>query len=446
MLSLPGCKGSAREQGAGSAPPPGSGASGSSEVKAPAAPIAVPKDVAYIGVEDHGLVRVLDGKAATLVTPKYPLKDLVVDPRGVAYAASVDGMWKIEGEKVTPMPSLNDQISKFPEQLAVGSDGTLWAAASQAGVYRFDGAKWIAAPAAPFATEIVYDLAVDGDRHVWVATSDDLWRFDGTSWQRVDKTFTKTDKPFFKSVVAAADKLYAGGHFGLFAKQGDAWKAVPVKGSRGELDVARVSVSADGRAAISGEVDEIALTAPGSAPSRIDFAKLGVNAAKAQAMAIDGSGRTWLATDVGVVIVGKDGALVQHWPPGTVEGISGEIDAIAVFGNGPTLPTLGTAARGNVTGKIFFAGKPVVGAAVEICASPHLGTAKTPCTGASVARSSVTDAAGAFTFTDVPVGPYGFAIKPKQTWFVTLGSKACCTSIESGKTFDSGTLTLDKLE
>ena len=170
---------------------------------------------------------------------------------------------------------------------------------------------------------------------------------------------------------------------------------------------------------------------------------------QADVMAVDGSGRTWLRTDNGVVILDGDGKLAQQWKPGTVPGITGKVETIAVTGNGPTLPTLTDAARGTVTGKVVSKGKPVAGAAIEICTSPaaFLMTEKTPCTGQSVAFSGVTAADGSFKIANVPVGSYGFAVKPKRTWFVSSwGLEECCTSLENGQTYDIGSINLDKLE
>ena len=59
----------------------------------------------------------------------------------------------------------------------------------------------------------------------------------------------------------------------------------------------------------------------------------------------------------------------------------------------------------------------------------------------------MTAADGSFKIANVPVGSYGFAVKPKRTWFVSSwGLEECCTSLENGQTYDIGSINLDKLE
>ena len=59
---------------------------------------------------------------------------------------------------------------------------------------------------------------------------------------------------------------------------------------------------------------------------------------------------------------------------------------------------------------------------------------------------AVTGADGTFEIADVAVGSYGFAVRPKRTWFVTMGTDRCCPTLEAGGAYDIGALELDKVE
>ena len=419
------------------APAAGSGAG--LEAAAPEPPPPPPFDPrgagpAYLGVQGSGLVRVSDGKAETLIEHTYALYDIVIDGKGVVYVAAIGGMWSIAGRKVTKLPA----EGKNYERLAIGPDGALWALENQR-LDRWDGKAWTDAG---YSGDYADDLAVDGAGRVWVTTPDVLWRLDGTTWSKVDGKFTGTRQPFFRAITAGpAGEIYVSCFNGVFVNEGDTWKKVFSSGDD-------LAIGADGLVAASGGLDGLAIRAPGGAPRTFKLGKTGAKGQRAKVMAVDGGGRTWLATDNGVAILDGEGALVQQWSPGTVPGITGAIEALAVAGKGPRLPELTAAVRGTVTGKVLHKGKPVAGAAIEMCASPAglSYTHDTPCGGAPAVYTGVTGADGTFELAGVAVGSYGFALRPKRTWFVTMGTDRCCTTLEAGGTYDVGSLTLDKLE
>jgi hypothetical protein len=398
---------------------------------------------AYLGVEGTGLVRVDGGKAKTVIAHRYPMRDIAVGPNNIVYAIAIGGAWSIDGDKVTELPKVGSYTSL--DKIAVGPDGVLWGLDPN-GVSRWDGKAWTVEPAKTFEASLLHDIAVDRAGRVWIATPDHLWRLDGDHWTRLDGAFAGTNKPYFETVVAGpAGEVYTTGLPGVFVFANDNWKKLAIEGRYGG-GMRDLAIGADGRISASGGVDDVALAPPGGASHLVDLKALGVSAHRAEVMAVDGQGRTWLRTDNGVAILGADGKLAQQWAPGTVAGINGKIEAIGVVGGGPTLPELTAAARGSVTGKIVSAGKPVAGADVEICESPLTMFQKSPCDSATVSRRATTGADGTFTLTDVSVGSYGFAVKPRSKWLVFFGSSTCCTTLENGQTYDVGSITLDKLE
>jgi len=395
---------------------------------------------AYLGVAGTGLVRVDGGKAKTLISHRYRIHDIAIDPNGIAYAVAIGGVWAIEGDKVTPLPA----PGKYPnlEHVAIGPDGVLWGLA-HTGVSRWDGKAWTHEPAATFEAKVLHDIAVDRAGRVWVSTPEHLWRLDGDRWTRLDSKFTGAKRPFFHTVVAGpAGEVYATSISGVFVYEGDAWRELAFADNH----IDELALGADGRIAASGGVGDVMVAAPGAAVRTVDLNGLGVKAHRADVMAVDGGGRTWLGTDNGVVILDANGKLAQQWTAGTVAGITGKIESIAVGGAGPALPTLGVAARGTVAGKVIIKGKPVPGATIEICEMPLTMFTTSPCDKATVARHATSDADGKFQIADVPVGSYGFAVKPKAKWLVFIGSDGCCTTLENGQVYDVGSITLDRLE
>jgi hypothetical protein len=161
---------------------------------------------------------------------------------------------------------------------------------------------------------------------------------------------------------------------------------------------------------------------------------------------VDGSGRVWLKTDNGVVILDGEGKLLRQLAPGTVAGLNGKVQGIAVAGGGPELPEQTKAAKGTVVGKVIHRGKGLAGIAVEMCASPASFFTKTPCDSAPLKHRATTGADGSFSIPDVLVGAYGFTVKPKSKWLVFWGSSGCCQKIEDGQTYDAGSITLERLE
>jgi hypothetical protein len=452
---LVGCKDQPREPAPTAkvaAAPAGPSATAPTEtVAAPEPPAAAPPAAqpikgagpVYLGVSGTGLVRIEGGKAKTLIEHKYPINDIVVDHRGVVYAAAIGGAWSIAGDKVTELPKIRHVDDH--KHLAVAPNGDLWTLDGD-GAHRWDRTKWEAMPNTIFKDALLSDITVDRAGRVWVATTHDLWRYDGTAWIKLDHRFTGTKEPYFDTVVAGpTGEVYVSCIRGVFVSEGEIWRKLKVGGG---LSIDEIAVGADGRIAASGSVMDVAI-GTSSELRAVPIKKAGAKVRQADVMAVDGSGRTWLRTDNGVVILDGDGKLVQQWAPGTVAGLTGKVEAIAVAGNGPSLPKLTAAARGTVTGKVVSRGKPVAGAAIEICTSPAslMLIEKTPCTGSAVSFTGVTAADGTFKIADVPVGSYGFAVKPKRTWFVsTWGLEECCTSLENGQVYDIGSINLEKLD
>jgi hypothetical protein len=418
-------------------PPPGAGSAAPTAPTGNTAPTGK-AGPAYLAVDGTGLVKLDGGKITKILEHKYPIRDMAIDAKGTVYAVAIGGAWKVEGDKPTRIDD-DDAMMSF-ERVAVGPDGVVWTL-DFSGVHSYDGKKWTLEPKATFTgVELFYDVAVDTKGRVWVATPDELWRRDGDKWASLGNKDVGGKQPYLKRVVAVpTGEVYVSGSKGTFVFKDDAWRDLDLEAGYGGPD--ELEVGPDGRIAGSGGLGDLVLAAPGQPGRKLEIEKL-VKAKTGDVVAVDASGRTWVTTDNGLVILDGDGKLAQQWEPGTVAGITGAIQSAVVVAGGPALPQVGAAARGTVTGKVIRKGQAVAGAAIELCASPSTMFQKTPCDDASVARTATTGADGAFSLADVPVGTYGFAVKPEKQWLIMIGSD-CCTELEDGGSYDIGAINLE---
>ena len=411
---------------------------------APAAPVPKPRPVAYtpapgpayLGVDGAGLFRLDDGALTRLVAHAYPIRHIAIDPRGAIYATAIGGLWKIVDGRVE---RLGRGIGLDPERIAVGPDGVLWTT-DRRSVSRWDG-TWTDEPAATFDGELINDLAVDRDGRVWVVQSAALWRLDGDHWAKVDLGFLGAKEPYLQAIALHADgSVYLTGLPGTYAFRDGRWSEAGLGSRYGSVD--ELVAGPAGHVAASGGVGTLAVQAPTGAVRTVELSDGPAQARRGDVLAIDGAGRAWLATDNGLVIFDRDGGLAQQWLPGTVAGVTGKITAVTTVGDGPRLPTLTTAATGAITGTVLRKGQRIAGATVELCDTPLTMFRKTPCESSTRSYRATTAADGSFRIADVPVGSYGFAVKPAAQWIILIGSN-CCTDLVAGGSYDVGSITLD---
>ncbi len=408
------------------------------ERPAPTKVDAAAAGVAYLAVEGTGIVQLDGGKLTTIQPQQFVTSHFAVGPGNVVYAAGIGGLFKIDHKRATKLPDPEEHVTY--DDLAVAPDGTLWLIDSP-GVEHWDGKAWIKEPKATFGNALLERIAIDTSGHPWISTSDHLWRLDGT-WGKVDTSFAGKETPYFGAIAAGpSGELYESSLPGTRYWKDGVWHVVPAKAEIG--DFTKLFIGRDGRFAASGSVAEIVLGAAGAKPRAIELAKLGVKAHRAEILAIDAAGRTWLGSDNGVIVLGADDKLLQQWTPGTVAGITGKVTAIAVLGAGPSLPTIGTASTGTVVGKVLVKGQPVGGAAIELCDMPLTMFEKTPCDNAPSTHTATALADGTFSVADVPIGSYGFAVKAAGKWLIMIGGN-CCTEMQAGKSYDVGSIKLDQ--
>ncbi len=405
----------------------------------PAAPVLPVRNVAgpaYIGVDDVGLYRLADGKLELLIDHPYPFQAIVVDDKGVVYASAIGGMWRIEGNRKN---RLDDGVAGGYHSLALGPDGVVWANDRRA-IHRWEG-TWTHEPPETFDRALLDDVAVDLDGRVWVTASSALWRLDGDHWSLLDPAFTGSTQPFFNAVEVGADgAVYVSCLYGTFVHRDGRWTDTQLASISRQID--ELAAGPAGHVVGTGGVGSLAITAPGEPTWKSDISDA-AKATRADVRAVDASGRIWITTDNGLVIIDARGELLQHWLPGTVAGVDGTVTAIAVVDDGPALPTLRPPATGTVTGRVTRGGKAIARATVELCDVPLVTFESTPCESSTFSRTATTDDAGRFQLPEIPIGSYSFAIKPDARWRVMMTGSNCCSRLRAGGTFDVGTITVD---
>jgi ligand-binding sensor domain-containing protein len=325
------------------------------------------------------------------------------------------------------------------EHLTLGPDAVLWACDHRS-VHRWEHGAWTEEPPETFDSGLLQGLTVDLDGRPWVLTAHALWRLDGDRWNRIDGRAVGQTEPYFSAIVTAADgTVYVTTMGGTFAYRDGHWTATALSERFGGLDT--LVAGPAGHVAASGGVGTLVVAAPDGPVRRTNLADGPADARRGDVRAIDAAGRVWLTTDNGVVIVDARGDLVQQWAPGTVAGLDGKVTALAVVDDGPAMPPLRAAATGTITGRVLRAGKPVARATVELCDMPLMVFERTPCASATAAFSGTTAADGTFQIPGVPVGSFGFAVKPDATWRVLLDGN-CCSGLEPGGSYDIGAITV----
>ena len=162
-----------------------------------------------------------------------------------------------------------------------------------------------------------------------------------------------------------------------------------------------------------------------------------------KAVAADDGGRLWVASELGVAILGP-GEAKTEWPSGTVPELVGEVEAILVVGAGPaTLPGAGPQRKGGLTGKILRGGSPQASVPVELCPSPDMMFTDSPCADSAVKFVTTTDDKGVWTVQEVPLATYGIAVKLDDKWQITLGERLG-QGMKEGQVYDTGSLALDR--
>ncbi|MFZ6185933.1 carboxypeptidase-like regulatory domain-containing protein [Nannocystis pusilla] len=369
---------------------------------------------AYVLVDAVGVLRIDDG-AVTTVLPLAKGVDagdleMTAGPDGSLWLSGWDGVDVMtpDGRTRKVHRRRGDSGPRY-EHLIVRADNDVWAVTSDIEwqVVHYDGARWRTLRdrrqfAGKYDDNKFAGLAVAAGA-VWVASWNGLWRGVGRDWQPVEPP----PGTGILSLWTYRDRVIAGDGERWFLREGDGWQALAwpstlnVRRAVGEVGL--VAAPEHGKAA----VQLAAATAAGCTVASEPLA-----GSRIAEMTVDGAGRVWLATDVGLGVVGGDGRKLAEWPFGSLPGLSGRVTQIAVIDAGPSrLPSGRPGKTWEVVGRLktFKQARPLAGAEVELCPSP---AGDDRCPAGPSTRSATAAVDGSFRFADVPLGDYSIVVRP----------------------------------
>ena len=402
---------------------------------------------AFFAVDKIGVVA-LDESGFHILegSPNSLQKDMQIGPDGKLYMIAYEDIYRLEGRRLVSVAKGGfAELGGSPDHLAVAANGDLWVTTFK-GVSRWDGKAWTTEEKAKIGAgdDLLAAIAVDNDGRVWVASSNRVHMRNGETWQNIDLKKVKRGQLWLKDIerdpqgaihVVTDDVVIKLKGFPTEIGK------VPV-GVRGFAQLSEIRFAPGGSIGLISYQDVYHVPAGGSPRKYSSEKSRDFTADRISAIAPDDSGRLWVGSDIGVVVIVPGGPRVE-WLSGSVPELVGNVSEMVVFGAGPAkLPTGGPKITGGLTGKILKDGTPVANTTVELCPSPSTFFTRTPCADAPVKFSVKTDASGVWTVPDAPLGSYGLAVKNGKKWSITLMSDVG-DGMKSGTVYDTGSISLE---
>ncbi|MEM6290280.1 MAG: hypothetical protein AAGA54_03415 [Myxococcota bacterium] len=410
---------------------------------APVLPEAGAFGPAYFAVESKGVYRLEGGEFSRVKSgPETLIKQMSIGADGGAYMLTREGIMALDGAAAKMVAKTSYEKTGNVDAFAVTAAGEVWVAGYN-GVGHYAGKTWTVMDKATLGegVTLLRGVAVDREGRVWVASSNALhYKEPGAdAWSEADVSGATSRKPFFKGVgfdrstggvVAVASSRV------LSVTGPDAIKAIAMPDDA-LASFELLSFASNGLGAVKTGAKGVARLEPGGSVTSyaMDDDFLGT---RVVALTVDGQGRVWVASELGVSVVGPGDARAR-WMMGSVPEIAGKVKGVLVVGAGPALPDVGAQKTGGLRGIIVVDGKPIADAEIEICPEPSPRIKATPCEDSPIKASGKTDANGTFAFADVPVGAYGVGVKVGEAWKITFGG-AYGAKMNEGDDFDIGTL------
>lgn len=419
------------------------------EAAKPAAALPEPGEAgpAYFAIDDKG-VFMLEGGTFTKVKkgPSKLVKQMAIGGDGKPYMLTYDGIMVLDGAAAKVVGKTSYKKTGSVDSFAVTPEGEIWTAGYK-GVGHLVGKKWTVEDKKVLGDDVTLlkGVALDKDGRVWVASSNKLHfkEKDATEWKDADVSKAMERKPFFDGIaVDPSGGLMASASSAVLKIDG------PTAISSVELPSGVISsfgllaYAPNGIGAIKTGVKTIARLEPGG--GNTSFARgEDFQGTRVVALSPDGQGRVWVGSDIGVSVIGPGDARAT-WLMGSVPEIAGKVKGILVVGAGPELPEVGEQKKASeVTGTILLDGAPLAEAAIEICPEPSSLIKTSPCEDSPIKFAGKTDAAGKFSFVDVPLGAYGVGVKAGEKWKITFSGEYGA-KMKEGKPFDIGKLKFKK--
>lgn len=425
---------------------------GDTAESAPARDAAGPPSpgLVYFVVNRVGVVELRGGVFRTVLPTAGRFTDFAV-LGGQVYAVTDAEIRKADGGEGVTVG--NDREPGAPRRIEAGQGDRMWAVTGK-GLWIYENGAWTRDDNFPQPRTIL-DVVADR-RGVVVATArTTAYVRDGDQWVPVpfpppppepatdaghsddgidEEGLGGTPSPIWvrELVVGADGEIYGVTSSSVFQLRGQSWVEVA------DRPVTSLAVASDGTLIGALETGSLLIGRAGALAEK-SLADFGLEATEIDAIATDGAGRLWLATDGGLAIADPNGATLATYVPGTLPALPGRIVGIRVLEPPTILPEVAPARTGAVTGTVLRDHAPAGGAVLELCAAPDTLFRESPCAEAAHRARAVADESGAFRFDSVPASRYGVAIRAKNDWIIDLTINCC------GQLFESDAIDLGKI-
>lgn len=401
-------------------------------------------DELYVALEKGGLVRLAGNEPKAQPIEGFDRRRVVAlasDANDLVYAADVVSLRVIRDGTVIHEHAGSDMAIGYARAIHATSERAIWVLGSE-GLAHFDGDRWQPLPLPKL--ELPRDVTVDASGHVWVMGLKALLRRDGESF--VPVTGLPDDVRSLHGFLDVPGHALTIEHSsGIDHLDDERWTSETLSFVLGgHVDTGRVlgMVSADMEGGTIAAASYRQVTAR-SEPYRRFFEPIDQAhpVTQIEAVEVDGRGRTWVATDGGLMVLEDPQSDFRWIGPGAIPGLEDAPSHVLALGNGPVLPTLVDPGRGVVRGKLRYRGKPLAGATLHICTFPSLqGSKGFPCDFTEILSGATTAADGTFELTDVIPGRYRMAVQVSPGKWRYLSLDGCCATTRPGAPLDLGTI------
>ncbi|MFN2138060.1 MAG: two-component regulator propeller domain-containing protein, partial [Candidatus Promineifilaceae bacterium] len=342
-----------------------SSTTGGDEAEAPSA-MGAGSGFACLGSSGQGATCLLsNGEWRSFTHADSPLGgDYIIDidtcPDGTMLLLHGSGVSAFDGQEWREFPSGWGFSS--PDAIACAGEDKFWVAHFEGASY-FDGTQWANFDANNMsfgdeATDLVKDVAIDGNGNLWVVTANSVASYDGQGW-RIFQLGQGFDAKYFFDAITIDQKgtPWVASSDGIQSFDEDTWQLYQ---NRDIYTLQDLVVDEVGNVWVGTFGQGLALF-DGAAWHMHNRASGDLTSDSINQLKIDEDGRLWVATAYGLFIF--DGETWHAYRMENADLVDNNVMALAVSG-APALPEPEQKAGGSLQGSIVSEGTPLAGAAV----------------------------------------------------------------------------------